>query len=243
MVDSTVHSSAHPPLVHRRIEHIFFGLLAACVAIAVFIGFAHTYFLAGMMVAKLPNPLVHVHGAIFSTWIALLVVQVALAATGRIKLHMRLGLYGVWLAPLMVLIGFTTLVDAVKRNFLPPVEMRVVVLVNTETVLIFAGFVLWAYLARSDAASHKRLILLATFSILGPAIDRWPFQFMRSTAAFLIVFDSFFVLLAVYDLLTRRSLHRATTWGLLLTAAWQLTYRPLAASSMMERVVVWLQHG
>ncbi len=42
--------------------------MAVVSLIAVFVGFARTYFLAGMFRAPLPNLLVHIHGAAFTLW-------------------------------------------------------------------------------------------------------------------------------------------------------------------------------
>jgi hypothetical protein len=241
MATDGVETPQRPP--HKRTEHIFFLAVTTLVAISVFIGFAHSYFLAGMFLVKLPNWTVHLHAVLFTSWIVLLVVQVVLVATGRVRWHMRLGVLGMFLAPLMVVVGFTTLIAAVRRNFIPPAPLRVVVVADTLSLSLFAGLALAAFLARRNGAEHKRLMLLATCIILGPAIDRWPFAFMESNTAFYIVLNSFVVFLVAYDLWSKRSLHRATVWGVLLTAAAQLSYGPLGHSSFVDRVVVLLQRG
>lgn len=243
MATNTVRTTQLRPQFHQRTDDIFFGVLTALVMVAVFIGFARTYFLAGIFTAKLPSRLVHLHGALFTSWIMLLAAQVVLVSIGQVRWHMRLGILGMFVAPLMVVVGFATLVAAVRRQFLPPAPLRMVLVADTLTLSMFAGLVLCAFLARRDAAAHKRLMLLATCVILAPAISRWPYQFMESATTFFGVLNSFVVLLVGYDLWTRRSLHRTTIWGVLLTAAWQLTYRPLAHSGLLDRVVVWLQRS
>jgi hypothetical protein len=90
-------------------------VLAALIAATVLLGFAKTYFLAGLFAAKLPSLLVHVHGVLFTSWIALLTAQIILIALGRVRLHMRLGIVGMFLAPLMVIVGFATLFAAIRR--------------------------------------------------------------------------------------------------------------------------------
>ena len=50
--------------------------------------------LAGVLKADPLPPLLHVHGAVFSAWIVLLIVQVSLVAADRVDLHRRLGLMG-----------------------------------------------------------------------------------------------------------------------------------------------------
>jgi len=48
--------------VGRIREHLFFGAMSGAVALIVFIGFARTYYLAGIFGAKpLAAPIVHVH--------------------------------------------------------------------------------------------------------------------------------------------------------------------------------------
>jgi hypothetical protein len=243
MSSSVVQASPAELRTPAAVEHTFFLSLTLAIAVSVVIGFAHTYFFAGMLRAKLPSPLVHLHGAAFSAWIATLVTQVVLVSARRVKWHMTLGLAEMFLAPLMIVFGFATMFAAIRRNFVPMNEMRVILVVNTVALLTFGGLVLWAYLARRDPASHKRLIMLATMSILGPAIDRWPFQFMGSTAAFFIVLDLFPLSLIVYDLATRRSLHRVTVWGVGLIAAWQITFAPIAHSQFIADAIAWMQGG
>ena len=64
----------------------------------VFLGFARSYYLAGLFKAPLPNLIVHIHGAVFSSWILLLIAQTSLVAAGRVDLHRRLGPLGFALA-------------------------------------------------------------------------------------------------------------------------------------------------
>jgi len=68
----------------------------------VFVGFARTYYLAGMVHATLPSAIIHFHGAAFSCWILVLVAQTSLVAAGRVDIHRRLGVFGFLLACSMV---------------------------------------------------------------------------------------------------------------------------------------------
>ena len=68
-------------------------------------GFARTYYLAGMVRAPLPNRLIHIHGAIMTLWMVVLLVQVALISARRVKWHMTFGLFGFGLATAMAIIG------------------------------------------------------------------------------------------------------------------------------------------
>jgi hypothetical protein len=89
-----------------RYDHVFFSGTALLIPITVFVGFAHTYYLAGLVRAPLPSLIVHLHGAAFSCWILLLVTQTSLVAARRVDIHRRLGIAGFSLACLMVVLGF-----------------------------------------------------------------------------------------------------------------------------------------
>jgi hypothetical protein len=232
-------SQTKPPERTGQQDRVFFSGIALLVLIAVAVGFARTYFLAGVFWAKLPSVMVHVHGALFTLWIALLVAQVALVASRRTRWHRRLGIAGMFLAPLMVITGFATLIAAIKRRFVPSPVLQDIASVDTLLLSLFAFLISWAFLARRDPAMHKRLILFATFLIIGPAIARWPIS--DNPVIFHIFLNSFPALLVVYDLWTRRSLHRATMCGVVLMIALQLVVPVLAQSALMGHAVAWLQ--
>src|SRR4051812_16196797 len=78
--------------VPRRTERIFFGGMAVLLCVVVFIGFSPTYFRAGMMRTPLPNTLLHIHGAVFTTWMILYLVQSALISARRVAWHRSLGI-------------------------------------------------------------------------------------------------------------------------------------------------------
>lgn len=226
-----------------RGDRTFFSGIALLVLIAVLMGFARTYFLAGGFWAKLPSLTVHVHGALFTLWIALLVAQVALVASGRTRWHMRLGIAGMFLAPLMVITGVTTLIGAIKRGFAPPPVLQIITAQDTLIFCLFSFLISWAFLARRDAPTHKRLILCATFLIIIPAIARWPIvgNIAQNPVPFYAFVNSFPALLVVYDVWTRRALHRATICGVALMIILQLAVLPLARTALIGHTIAWLQ--
>src|SRR5712671_4977973 len=78
----------------RRYDHLFFSAMALLILATVFVGFARTYYLAGVFHAPLPSLVIHLHGAAFSCWILLLVTQTSLVSAGRVDIHRRLGMAG-----------------------------------------------------------------------------------------------------------------------------------------------------
>ena len=95
---------------HRgyRPEDIFFSSMSLLILAVVVFGFAQSYFLPGMVFAKLPNRLVHIHGALFVSWILLMVVQNTLVVIRKVQWHRTLGVLGVILPPFMVVFGLLT---------------------------------------------------------------------------------------------------------------------------------------
>lgn len=67
----------------RRRERVFYTGMAAAFLVVVFAGFARTYYLRPYFAATPLQPLLHLHGIVFSAWIVLLHVQTALVATNR----------------------------------------------------------------------------------------------------------------------------------------------------------------
>jgi len=102
-----------------RFDDVFFSGMAVLSLASVFVGFARSYYLAGVFKAQLPNFLVHIHGAVFSCWIILLIVQSSLVAAGRVDVHRHLGMLGFGLACLMVVLGLLAPTDSQVRHFAP----------------------------------------------------------------------------------------------------------------------------
>ncbi|MGA7360992.1 MAG: hypothetical protein WBW70_19215, partial [Candidatus Sulfotelmatobacter sp.] len=77
--------------VNGQVDNYFSPGIAILILVTVFVGFARSYFLAGVFRAPLPNLLIHIHGAVFSSWIFLLITQTLLVSAGRVDIHRWLG--------------------------------------------------------------------------------------------------------------------------------------------------------
>ena len=219
-----------------RTDDIFFPGMALLILGIVVTGFGKSYFLAGMMRAKLPNALVHVHGAVFVLWIFLLVAQPWLIAAHRVKWHMKLGMLSLVLVPAMSVLGVLTLFDFLRRT--EPDEGAELLLVgDLEILLLFLILTAWGLLARRDAASHKRLMILGTMAIMGPAIARWDLGIPASLG---IIF-ALPLLVVAYDLWILKRVHRTTAVATLLTAAWVFTLGPFSKLAFWHECVNWIR--
>src|SRR2546423_7759777 len=158
----------------RRYDHVFFTGMALLILATVFVGFARTYYLAGVFRASLPSP-IHVHGAAFSCWILLLIAQTTLVSAGRVDIHRKLGIAGFLLACVMVVLGVWAGTNSLARAFggggNDPLFFYIIPITD---MLIFATLVAFAYSERRDSAVHKRLIVIATTALMIAADARWP---------------------------------------------------------------------
>jgi hypothetical protein len=166
--------------VRKRAEDIFFTTMSVVMLAVVFVGFAPSYYLRGAMLAHLPSLLVHLHGAVFSSWIVLFVVQSSLVATGNVRLHRKLGVLGAVIACLMVVLGvlapFGTLHrHAVLPSFFTPASFLIG---NVLGILYFGLFVAIAIWQRNDRTVHKRVMYIANVMLMSPALSRMTFPVM-----------------------------------------------------------------
>jgi hypothetical protein len=224
-----------------RSEDVFFLTMAMLILAAVVIGFGQSYFMPGMVFAKLPNALVHVHGALFVSWILLLVVQTVLVSVNRVQWHMRLGILGVVLAPSMVIAGTWTILDSIHRRGVPRVPQGAMLAGDLLELAFFSIFVIWGLSQRWNKVAHKRLMLFSTIAILGPALNRWPFAFMESMAVQGAIFLAFPAMIVIYDLVTLKRIHRSTLWGSLLILLMVAAMVLVPGLGVWQRFTGWVQ--
>jgi hypothetical protein len=201
--------------VDRRIDRIFYTGMSAAILAAVFVGFAPTFYLRPHFQTTPLAPLLRLHGLVFTAWILLLLTQTTLVAARRTDLHRRLGLAGAALAVLMVAIGLTTAIVSGRRDVAAGSDEAFSFLTTPfADMLVFLVLVAAGIRYRRWAEIHKRLMLLATISILDAAVARWPLAIIASSPiAFFVLTDVFIAVGIVYDLVSRRRVHPAYIWG------------------------------
>jgi hypothetical protein len=207
-------------------ERIFYSAMAMLLLVTVFVGFARTFYLKPWFPESAhhapPEPFFLFHGAFFTAWFILLAVQPRLVADGNLAVHRRFGRYGVVLAVSMVVFGLVGALIAAGRpgGFIDvPVPPLQFLAVPVTGLALFAIFVWQAILRRHDAQSHKRLMLLASISLVEAAVVRLPFDHstLESPIPYFDVMELFTLLfllpIAIWDVGSRGRLHPATLWG------------------------------
>jgi FtsH-binding integral membrane protein len=228
----------------RRFDHLFFSLGTLAMAISVVVGFGPTYFFAGVFRAPLPSTVIHVHGAIFSCWILLLLTQTSLVSAKRVDLHKKLGIAGFLLAVGMVVVGEWAATSRLAQGFAPPgLDPRFFYVIPFTDMLIFGTLIFFAFRYRSDSSTHKRLIYIATTELLVAAIARWHWQVVfHNPVRASIVSYLFLLALIGYDLWSTHKVHRATLWGSAFLIFGQWIRLPIGNTAAWQSFAAWVQH-
>jgi len=234
------------PGLRLRNDDLFFSGMAGVALIAVLVGFARTYFLAGLFRAPLPNLLVHIHGAVFTLWIILFIAQISLVTAGRVDVHRRLGLPGFVLALVMIVLGTVTASDSLARHVAQPgtetVEgVRAFYAVPVGAMLMFSTFVYFGYRNRFQPATHKRLMWFATMSLLDAGFDRWPvFDPYSLPIVNFICYTPLLLLLIGYDWWSTGKVQRVTIWATIFLVVVQQVRHPLGYTAAWQSFAAWV---
>lgn len=148
--------------------YIGMALIALAVALA---GFSKTFF-APLASGTFQAPVViHMHGAAAFAWVLLFLLQPALIRAGRYDLHIRTGMVGALIALAVAVTAVPVGLFVVERDLaagLGPTAVSSLLGVITA-MTVFLALVAAAIAFRRRAATHKRLMLLATIVVLWPA--------------------------------------------------------------------------
>lgn len=227
-----------------RPRRAFYVVVALLSVVVVFAGFAPTYYLAGAFGGPSLGPLVHAHGAVFTTWMLLFGAQATLVAAHRKAAHRKLGIFGALVAAAMVVLGTVVAIESARRGHtpLPEVPPLAFLALPIGDVAVFAVLAGTGIALRSRRDVHARLMLLATVSILAPAIARLQLDVVQDNNPFAFMIGVSLIVLAAaaYDTMRNRRLHPAFLWGGLLVILGQPARLLLARSEGWLAFAGWL---
>jgi hypothetical protein len=213
------------PLSRGSRRGFFYLGISSVLLLIVIAGFGRTLYFRPLFEVP-PIPLyLYVHGAILTAWFTSLVLQTTLIRNGRPDLHRKFGPVGVGIAVAVFALTLFTVVSFPARQHLQGVDVEAgiarisrIVWIDLVALLAFATFVASAVILRHRREFHRRFMLLASISIVQPALAR----LFRLPALSGIVPDQFLSLatlvalvlsMAVHDLITRRGIHPVTLLG------------------------------
>ncbi len=156
------------------VRNRFYVILAMVLALLVFAGFARTFYLRAWFDVPPITTLLQLHSIAFTAWFVLFVIQTRLIAAQNYRTHMQLGMAGVAIAAIVTILGFITAIMSADAPRVRPMGMNShqFVLVPLVGITFFALFVAAAVTFRRRADLHKRFMILAMISVIGPPVAR-----------------------------------------------------------------------
>ncbi|MDZ4761178.1 MAG: hypothetical protein SGJ21_08920 [Alphaproteobacteria bacterium] len=241
----------------RDVSRWFYAWMAlACMAVAV-LGFMPTYFMPMVQGRFAAPPIVHIHGMLFFSWTVLFCVQTWLVASGGTLAHRSWGLLGISIVTAMVFMTLAVVVEGINRSEAQGFgfEKRAFAWIQVSGMAFFGTVFTLAIVNLRKADVHKRLMLLATISLLDAPIARWfltvlappppaegfappPPVFVSVPPA--IVADLLLVAAIVYDWRTRGRPHPVYLVGGACLLALQLTRVPVSSTAAWQAIAGWI---
>jgi hypothetical protein len=199
----------------------FFFAAHAVLLLAVAGGFSRTFYLRPLFSTRPLPPVLYLHGAVLTAWFLLTVMQGWLIQTRRVQLHRRTGYFLAAYAAVVVVMGVIADLRMGSEITAPRDPEGIVFWGNLFSLVLFATFLSLAIVFRKRPETHKRLTLVASISIVGPAVARFADLSPSGAAArpfyggggLLALFGA----LILYDLIVRRRPHPVSIVGLLST--------------------------
>ena len=209
-----------PSIVPSMNESRGFLIFHSAILAIVLIGFGRSYYLRDwFLVRPLDIPL-RIHGLFLTCWFVATVVQSYLAYSGRGSLHRKVA----WLAgiaALGVVISATWINTRLALEIRSPQEPEnAFIWSNYMSLAVFVALFATALFKRREAQKHRRLMLLASIAIVGPAFARfafWPiFGYGVAGGAPFALGGLLLLMLTLvgYDLATLKKVHSTTLRGI-----------------------------
>jgi hypothetical protein len=211
------------------VDRYFYFFLSLVVAGIVVAGFSRTVG-HNLIHGAPPRPvLLWIHGAAFSAWVVLFMLQSALVRVRKVSLHRTLGWFGAALGAVMITLGAVIAVvmgrfDALQLHRPDPAFLSIPFFDMLAFGTLFGLAILW----RSKPDMHRRFMVLATCELVGAAFARFDFLFNHNV--FFLCADAVMLLGVARDLLVDGRVHKVYLYG-------------IAALVVGENVAIYLWRG
>ena len=203
-------TAAATPAARRRVFYVIVALLTSAIVVA---GFAPTFYARSSALGPL-QPVLVVHGVVFTVWLGLFLAQTVLVPAGRTDLHRKLGLVSLAWVALMVVLGVAAGLDTLHRGVAPPGgDVRQFVMLPFGDIAVFAGLVAWGAVLRRRPDWHKRLMTMATVGLITPALARIPAVSAIGPPGFIALTLAAVLAVIAFDWIAHGRPHPANLWA------------------------------
>ncbi|HXB61219.1 MAG TPA: hypothetical protein VNU94_00035 [Acidobacteriaceae bacterium] len=214
----------------------FYFMMSLVIAMVVVYGFSHTVNQNLFHPNPIPPVILWCHAIAFCGWVVFFIVQSALVRTHNVKIHRKLGWFGLVLGIVMILLGVTTAVTMAKFHvkagggFGSPAAFLVIPL---HDMLQFAMFFTLAIWWRKRPEWHRRFILIASCVLTAAAWGRTPFI---PFPWFYIGVDALVLLGAARDWIVMKRIHPIYLWALPV----MMVAQTIAVHILLHQPAAWM---
>jgi hypothetical protein len=233
------------PLTRKSTRSQTYVVIAVIALMTTLAGFSFTYFVPLTSGTFTGRSMLHVHGIMYFAWLLLFILQPALVRAGNTQLHRQIGVAGFVLAGFMVIMGIAVAVTGARINspglIVGGLQAKQFMLIPFTDMLLFTIFLAFSLANLKKYETHKRLMVLATLSLIPAAIGRITAMMgVTNPALIILATESLLVGVVLQELYATRKLHPAYKWGAALMLVVHLVRFPLAGSEAWTKFAEWL---
>jgi hypothetical protein len=191
----------------------FYFFMSLLIAATVVYGFSHTIDHNLIHASPLPPFVLYIHAIVFPAWVVFFIVQSALVRSHNVRVHRKLGWFGVGLAVAIVIVGSWTAISIVRFSIQQkdPFNSTAFLIVQVMDLSSFAVPFALAIYWRKKPEFHRRLMLIASCALADAAFGRFPeLPLVFSPAGV----DALICLGVVRDLIVERRIHKVYLYAL-----------------------------
>lgn len=172
-------SSEGIAMTTRRVglwDQYFYFFMSLLIAVVIVYGFSSTVD-KNLIHPALPRPFVlYIHATIFSAWVVFYILQSTLVRTHNVRIHRRIGWFGVGLGVTMPVLGVVTAITMARFNtlYLHSTSAAADLIVPFFDMVAFAVPFALAIYWRKKPEFHRRLLLIASCALTAAAFGRFP---------------------------------------------------------------------
>jgi len=214
----SLENSTRPTPARAATRSAFFLYLALAFLAVAITGFSTTFFMPLARGTFSAPPIVHVHGALLFGWLIFFIAQATFVKYKSLSVHRTLGWIGLALSVAIVISGVAVGDFAARRDLAASGEswpfgnfVNIVI-----EMMLFGALVFAAIWTRRRPEFHKRFLVLATISALGPAWFRFR-HFMpfvpNPIVTFSLVADAVWLVAMARDWLVLKRIHPVYIWA------------------------------
>jgi hypothetical protein len=153
-------------------------------------------------------PILYVHAAVFSGWLAFFLLQSALVRTHNVRVHRQIGWFGAAMGVLVLVLGVSTAIAMGRFNALRlhSTNAESFLMVPLFDMVCFTSTFALAIYWRKKPEFHRRLMFIATCALTAAAFGRFPERLLPNEFFYSGV-DLLILLGVVRDMIVNRSVH------------------------------------